>query len=75
MAAQQHPFTIAISGCSSAGKSMLAFLLAEIFSDTEASSSGKLALPLISQRFRLALFRAGAEHYYHCSPASLMGKY
>jgi uridine kinase len=56
MAAQQHPFTIAISGCSSAGKSMLSLLLAEIFSGTEASSSGKLALPLISQRFSLALF-------------------
>jgi hypothetical protein len=37
-------FTIAISGCSSAGKSTLAFLLSEIFSDIEVDVSGKSGL-------------------------------
>ncbi|KAE9370979.1 hypothetical protein N431DRAFT_468983 [Stipitochalara longipes BDJ] len=39
MANQDRPFTIAISGCSSAGKSTLAFLLAEIFADPSTTSS------------------------------------
>lgn len=32
---QQHPFIIAISGCTSAGKGTLAFLLSEIFTGGE----------------------------------------
>ena len=39
-------FTIAISGCSSAGKSTLAFLLSEIFSDVEVDLNSKCLLSL-----------------------------
>lgn len=39
-------FTIAISGCSSAGKSTLAFLLSEIFSDVEVDLNSKSLLSL-----------------------------
>jgi hypothetical protein len=62
----RRPFTIAISGCSSAGKSTLAFLLAEIFLGKSFLIQRRFAVASLLRRCGFALkrlFLGVAEHY------------
>jgi adenylylsulfate kinase-like enzyme len=53
----RRPFTIAISGCSSAGKSTLAFLLAEIFSGKSFLIQRRFGVAFLLRRCGFALKR------------------